>query len=112
VFVMWFHNLEAPYTPSKVDKFAEMKAFMIIVALASMNMEETGNESIELIAFVRAFTKDIFFSEAYRGMAAVLFGIAANKVSRRKFIERILFGCLFYCLTRTLLFRIFSNWRL
>lgn len=99
VFETWFNNPEESYTFSKKDKFAEMKAFMIIVALASMNVEETGNESLELLAFVKAFVRDDFFSEAYHGMAAILFGIAASEVSGRKSGERIFFVCLFHCLT-------------
>ena len=73
-FSTLFPNSEAGSLFSAEDKLAEIKAFMIIVALAMMNVPDS-------LVFVKVLLKDVFFQEAYRGMGAILYGIAASEVS-------------------------------
>ena len=92
-FLNWFQNPWEPYYLSMRDDRAELKAFMLIMAMTLLNVSYMeGNENVEFELFFKVSDDDEDFSEAIPAVIALLFGIAASEVSRTNLFQLPLFS--------------------
>lgn len=86
-FRLFFHkyvNLPGlnSYDCSLSDNLAELKALVLLVAVALMNVQDSGaDETIELIPFFRTLSEDRTFESSLAAFSALVFNVAEFPVS-------------------------------
>lgn len=71
------------YRLSSEDKYAELKALLILVSIAMMDVsEDSGDETTEIIPFLQALMQSQYFSSSLRALSALLLNVATVVVSK------------------------------
>ena len=81
-FVENFSSPYFQYELNKDDSRTEFKAFMILVSLMLLNVEDiNGSEETEILALLQICWKDPYFDGSHQALGAIFFGFAKSNVS-------------------------------
>lgn len=81
-FVANFSSPYYQYELNKDDSRTELKAFMILVSLMLLNVEDiSGMEETEILPLLQICWKDPYFDGSHQALGAIFFGFAGSKVS-------------------------------
>ena len=82
------------YDLSLSDSLAELKAFVLLIAVALMNVQDSvADENIELIPFFRKLSKDRAFESSLAAFSALVFNVSEFPVSSICKLYVVVFDC-------------------